>query len=154
VLDRKGQPFAEVFEDNQRRIWVPLAEIPRQVRNAFIAAEDKRFAEHRGIDEHGLVRAFVGNLARAGRPQGGSTITQQVAKNLLVGEELSYERKIREMIVAARIESTLSKDEILEIYLNWSISDGVPGASKWRRAAISANRRSNSPWRRARCSPA
>jgi penicillin-binding protein 1A len=73
---------------------------------------------HRGIDEHGLVRAFVGNLARTGRPQGGSTITQQVAKNLLVGEELSYERKIREMIVAARIESTLSKDEILEIYLN------------------------------------
>ena len=118
VLDRKGQPFAEVFEDNQRRIWVPLAEIPQQVRNAFIAAEDKRFEQHKGIDEHGLIRAFVGNLARTGRPQGGSTITQQVAKNLLVGEELSYERKIREMIVAARIEATLSKDEILEIYLN------------------------------------
>jgi penicillin-binding protein 1A len=118
VLDRKGQPFAEVFEDNQRRIWVPLAEIPQQVRNAFIAAEDKRFEQHKGIDEHGLVRAFVGNLARTGRLQGGSTITQQVAKNLLVGEELSYERKIREMIVAARIEATLSKDEILEIYLN------------------------------------
>jgi penicillin-binding protein 1A len=118
VLDRKGQPFAEVFEDNQRRIWVPLAEIPQQVRNAFIAAEDKRFAQHRGIDEHGLIRAFVGNLARTGRPQGGSTITQQVAKNLLVGEDLSYERKIREMIVASRVEATLSKDEILEIYLN------------------------------------
>jgi penicillin-binding protein 1A len=113
VLDRKGAAFAEVFEDNQRRIWVPLAEIPRQVRNAFLAAEDKR-----GIDEHGLIRAFVGNLARSGRPQGGSTITQQVAKNLLVGEEFSYERKIREMIVAARIEATLGKDEILEIYLN------------------------------------
>jgi penicillin-binding protein 1A len=118
VLDRKGAPFAEVFEDNQRRIWVPLAEIPQQVRNAFLAAEDKRFYEHKGIDEHGLIRAFVGNLARSGRPQGGSTITQQVAKNLLVGEELSYERKIREMIVAARIEATLGKDEILEIYLN------------------------------------
>jgi penicillin-binding protein 1A len=118
VLDRKGKPFAEVFEDNQRRIWVPLAEIPLEVRNAFVAAEDKRFAQHRGIDEHGLVRAFIGNLARTGRPQGGSTITQQVAKNLLVGEELSYDRKIREMIVAARIEATLTKDEILEIYLN------------------------------------
>jgi penicillin-binding protein 1A len=118
VLDRKGQPFAEVFEDNQRRIWVPLAEIPQQVRNAFMAAEDKRFYQHKGIDEHGLIRAFIGNLARTGRPQGGSTITQQVAKNLLVGEDLSYERKIREMIVAARIESALSKDEILEIYLN------------------------------------
>jgi membrane carboxypeptidase/penicillin-binding protein len=118
VLDRKGQPFAEVFEDNQRRIWVPLAAIPQQVRNAFMAAEDKRFYQHKGIDEHGLIRAFIGNLARTGRPQGGSTITQQVAKNLLVGEELSYERKIREMIVSARVESTLSKDEILEIYLN------------------------------------
>jgi penicillin-binding protein 1A len=118
VLDRKGAPFAEVFEDNQRRIWVPLAEVPQHVRDAFLAAEDKRFYEHRGIDEHGLIRAFVGNLARSGRPQGGSTITQQVAKNLLVGEELSYERKIREMIVAARIEATLGKDEILEIYLN------------------------------------
>jgi penicillin-binding protein 1A len=73
VLDRKGAAFAEVFEDNQRRIWVPLAEIPRQVRNAFLAAEDKRFYEHKGIDEHGLIRAFVGNLARSGRPQGGST---------------------------------------------------------------------------------
>src|SRR6202011_403031 len=68
VLDRKGRPFAEVFEDNQRRIWVPLAEIPQQVRNAFIAAEDKRFEQHKGIDEHGLIRAFIGNLARSGPP--------------------------------------------------------------------------------------
>ena len=118
VLDRKGKPFAEVFEENQRRVWVPLADIPQQVRNAFIAAEDKRFAQHKGIDEHGLIRAFIGNLARSGRPQGGSTITQQVVKNLLVGDDVSYERKIREMIVAARLESTLSKDEILELYLN------------------------------------
>jgi membrane peptidoglycan carboxypeptidase len=88
------------------------------VRNAFIAAEDKRFYQHQGIDEHGLIRAFVGNLAHSGRPQGGSTITQQVVKNLLVGEDVSYERKIREMIVAARLETTLTKDEILEFYLN------------------------------------
>jgi len=119
VLDRNGRRFTEVFEENQRRIWVPLADIPQHVRDAFIAAEDKRFLQHKGIDEHGLVRAFVGNLAGSRRPQGGSTITQQVAKNLLVGEDLSYERKIREMIVAARIESVLSKDEILELYLNF-----------------------------------
>jgi hypothetical protein len=117
VTPRK--PFAEVFQENQRRVWVRLAEIPQHVRNAFIAAEDKRFAEHKGIDEHGLVRAFLGNLAQSRRPQGGSTITQQVVKNLLVGEDVTYERKIREMIVAARLESTLTKDEILELYLNY-----------------------------------
>ena len=118
VLDRKGERFAEVFEANQRRVWIPLADIPEQVRNAFIAAEDKRFYQHKGFDERGLIRAFIGNLAQSGRPQGGSTITQQIVKNLLVGDDLSYERKIREMIVAARVESTLSKDEILELYLN------------------------------------
>jgi membrane carboxypeptidase/penicillin-binding protein len=118
VLDGKGERFAEVFEENQRRVWVPLADIPDQVRNAFIAAEDKRFYQHHGIDERGLMRAFIGNLAQSGRLQGGSTITQQIVKNLLVGEDRTYERKIREMIVAARLESTLSKDEILELYLN------------------------------------
>jgi penicillin-binding protein 1A len=118
VLDGKGERFAEVFEENQRRVWVPLADIPDQVRNAFIAAEDKQFYQHHGIDERGLMRAFIGNLAQSGRLQGGSTITQQIVKNLLVGDDRTYERKIREMIVAARLESTLSKDEILELYLN------------------------------------
>jgi penicillin-binding protein 1A len=118
VLDRKGERFAEVFEENQRRVWVAFADIPEHVRNAFIAAEDGRFYQHKGIDERGLIRAFIGNLAQAGRPQGGSTITQQVVKNLLVGEDPTYERKIREMIVAARVEGALSKDEILELYLN------------------------------------
>jgi penicillin-binding protein 1A len=118
VLDGKGQRFAEVFQENQRRVWVPLADIPERVRQAFIAAEDKHFYQHRGIDEVGLLRAFADNLVKPGRPQGGSTITQQVVKNLLVGDELTHERKIREMLVAARVESTLSKDEILEIYLN------------------------------------
>src|SRR5262245_13808169 len=118
LLDGRGQQFAEVFEQDQRRVWVPLAEIPVHVRNAFIAAEDKRFLQHRGIDERALIRAFIGNLTQSGRPQGGSTITQQLVKNLLVGDDLSYERKMREMIVAARVERVLSKDEILELYLN------------------------------------
>src|SRR5262245_61759088 len=118
VLDRKGERFAEVFEENQRRVWVPLADIPEHVQKAFIAAEDRRFYQHKGIDERGLIRAFIGNLASSGRPQGGSTITQQIVKNLLVGEDLTYERKIREMIVASRVEQTLSKAEILELYLN------------------------------------
>jgi penicillin-binding protein 1A len=118
VLDGKGQRFAEVFEENQRRVWVSVTDIPDFVQKAFIAAEDKRFYQHKGIDERGLIRAFIGNLASSGRPQGGSTITQQVVKNMLVGEDLTYERKIREMIVATRLEHALSKDEILELYLN------------------------------------
>jgi penicillin-binding protein 1A len=118
VLDIKGERFAEMFEANQRRVWTPLAEIPEHVRNAFIAAEDRRFYQHKGIDERGLIRAFISNLARFGPPEGGSTITQQLVKNLLVGDERTYERKIREMIVASRVESILTKDEILELYLN------------------------------------
>jgi len=118
VLDRNGDRFAEVFEENQRRVWVPLADIPEHVQKAFVAAEDKHFYEHRGVDERGLIRAFIGNLAHSGRLQGGSTITQQVVKNLLVGADLTYERKIREMVVASRVERTLSKAETLELYLN------------------------------------
>jgi penicillin-binding protein 1A len=118
VLDRRGERFAEVFEENQRRVWVALSDIPEHVQKAFLAAEDRRFYQHKGIDERGLIRAFIGNLAPSGRPQGGSTITQQIVKNLLVGEDLTYERKIREMIVASRVEHTLSKAEILELYLN------------------------------------
>jgi membrane carboxypeptidase/penicillin-binding protein len=118
VLDRKGERFAEIFEENQRRVWIALADIPEHVQKAFIAAEDKRFYEHKGVDERGLIRAFIGNLAHSGRPQGGSTITQQIVKNILVGDDLTYERKIREMVVASRVERSLSKGEILELYLN------------------------------------
>ena len=118
VLDGKGGNFAEVFEPGNRRMWVSLADVPDFVQKAFTAAEDRRFFQHHGVDERGIIRAFIGNLADPGRPQGGSTITQQVVKNLLVGEDVTYERKIREMIVASRLESTLSKNEILELYLN------------------------------------
>ncbi|WP_243368982.1 transglycosylase domain-containing protein [Microvirga solisilvae] len=118
ILDANGRRFAEVYEPDHRRIWVPLSEIPKSVQQAFVSAEDKRFHQHKGVDERGVIRAFVNNLANPGRPAGGSTITQQVAKNLLVGDDVTYERKMREMIVASRIESTLSKSEILEIYLN------------------------------------
>ena len=118
MLDLKGQRFAEVFEPDNRRVWVPLRDIPVHVQRAFISAEDKRFYQHKGVDERSLIRAFIGNLAQSGRPQGGSTITQQVVKNVLVGEDVTYERKIREMVLAARIEQTLTKAEILELYLN------------------------------------
>jgi len=117
VLDDKGAKFAELFEPDSRRRWVPLAEIPDFVQKAFVAAEDKRFFEHHGVDERSVIRAFMNTMGGDGR-QGGSTITQQVAKNLLVGDSVTFERKIREVIVANRIEKTLSKQEILEIYLN------------------------------------
>jgi membrane carboxypeptidase/penicillin-binding protein len=118
VLDGKGERFAEIYEPDHRRRWVPLADIPPLVQKAFVAAEDKRFFQHKGVDERGVIRAFVGNFASPGRPQGGSTISQQVAKNLLVGDDVTYDRKMREMIVAARMERMLSKSEILELYLN------------------------------------
>ena len=118
VLDGRGDRFAEISEPEHRRIWVPLSDIPEHVQKAFVAAEDKRFFQHKGIDERGLIRAFMGNLTQPGRPQGGSTITQQVAKNLLVGADVTYERKMREIILASRIERALSKQEILELYLN------------------------------------
>ncbi len=118
VLDGNGRNFADVFEPGNRRVWISLADIPEAVQKAFVAAEDRRFYQHHGVDERGIIRAFIGNLADPRRPQGGSTITQQVVKNLLVGEDVTYERKIREMIVASRLEGTLSKNEILELYLN------------------------------------
>jgi penicillin-binding protein 1A len=118
VVDGKGEFFAEIYEAGNRRVPVRLADIPPVVQRAFVAAEDKRFFDHKGIDERGLVRAFVVNMMQPGRPQGGSTITQQVVKNLLVGDDVTYERKIREIIVTSRLEQTLTKPEILELYLN------------------------------------
>jgi membrane carboxypeptidase/penicillin-binding protein len=118
VLDNKGNKLGEVFSQEQRRISVPLVEIPAHVQNAFVSAEDKRFYQHNGIDEHSVIRAFIENLSQSGRLQGGSTITQQVVKNLLVGEEVTYERKIREMALAYRVERTFTKAQILELYLN------------------------------------
>ena len=118
IFDGKGKRFADDYQPGQRRLSVPLSDVPEVVQQAFVAVEDKRFFAHHGVDERGLIRAFVGNLAQPGRPQGGSTITQQVVKNLLVGDDVTYERKIREMIVASRMEHQLSKSEILELYLN------------------------------------
>ena len=113
-----GSQFAEVSRPGHRRIWVALSDIPKSVQDAFIAAEDKRFYRHKGVDEHGLVRAFVANMVHPGRPEGGSTITQQVAKNLLVGDAVTYKRKIREVVEASRMEQVLSKPQILALYLN------------------------------------
>ncbi len=114
-----GSLMAQFAVEN--RVFVPLQAIPLKVRQAFISAEDKTFFTHRGIDPLGIVRAMIANVEatiRGRRLQGASTITQQVAKNFLLTNEMSYRRKIREAILAFRIEKALSKERILELYLN------------------------------------
>src|ERR1700689_2527609 len=106
---------------NQRRLYLPIQAIPKLVTNAFIAAEDKNFYEHPGIDIYGIARAallYIENYGSNRHPQGASTITQQVAKNFLLTNEVSFERKIKEALLALKIEHTYSKDKILELYLN------------------------------------
>jgi penicillin-binding protein 1A len=103
---------------SERRYLVPIDGIPRVVRDAFIAAEDDGFYQHRGIEPVSITRALINNLVAGGKIQGGSTITQQVVKQLALTPEKSYERKLKEMILALRLEEYLPKDEILELYLN------------------------------------
>lgn len=105
---------------HERRLYIPIRSVPRLVVNAFVAAEDKNFFTHPGVDPEGLARAVVNNLRNFGqrRPEGASTITQQVAKNFLLTNEASLERKIKEALIALRMETVFSKDRILELYLN------------------------------------
>ena len=102
----------------ERRLYLPSTAIPVQVKQAFISAEDKNFYTHNGIDPEGIARAVVILLQGSKRVQGASTITQQVAKNFLLGNERSFERKIREALLSFRIEAAYSKERILELYLN------------------------------------
>src|SRR5205814_2120875 len=105
----------------ERRLYLPIQAIPKLVLNAFIADEDKNFYDHGGLDFQGILRAAVfmaQNYGTGRRPQGASTITQQVAKNFLLTNEASFERKIKEALLALKIERTYSKDKILELYLN------------------------------------
>ena len=116
VLDRNGRPIGEFYEE-QRRL-VPIGEIPRHVQLAFVAAEDKSFFEHEGLDYSSIARAALANLRGGGIRQGASTITQQMVKSLLLTPERTFRRKIREMILARRIEEHFTKDEILYLYVN------------------------------------
>ena len=105
----------------ERRIFVPYSAIPDLVKHAFVSAEDQNFFNHRGVDPTAILRAAVTDLQQYGhgrRPIGASTITQQVAKNMLIGNEMSLVRKVREALLALKIEDNLSKDRILELYLN------------------------------------
>lgn len=106
---------------SEKRVFVPIEFIPDTVKNAFIAAEDQNFYKHEGLDFRAIARAALTNISNMGtgrRPEGASTITQQVAKNFLLSNEVSYTRKIREAILAYRMEQALPKERLLELYLN------------------------------------
>ncbi|HZH46014.1 MAG TPA: transglycosylase domain-containing protein, partial [Roseococcus sp.] len=105
----------------ERRVFVPIEAIPARIQQAFISAEDQRFREHHGVDPVGMMRAglfFAQNYGSGRRMQGASTITQQVAKNMLVGSDRTVLRKAREAMLSLRIEQALTKPRILELYLN------------------------------------
>jgi len=105
----------------EARVFVPIETVPELLQHAFVAAEDQRFYRHKGFDAKGFARAMVANVGHVlngRRMEGGSTLTQQVAKNFLVGNQRNIERKLREVVIARRIEQVMDKDHILELYLN------------------------------------
>lgn len=129
-----GRLLAEVA--SERRVYVPISAIPKRVINAFLSAEDKNFYNHSGINPLAIARAAITNIGRyltGKRPIGASTITQQVARYMFLTNEVSYRRKIIEMILASRLEKVYSKDRILELYLNeiffWNRAYGVAEAA-------------------------
>ncbi|SNB47531.1 penicillin-binding protein 1A [Geobacter sp. DSM 9736] len=127
LADYKPPIVSQVFGDDgslvgefylERRTVVPVDKLPRKLIQAFVAAEDANFFQHKGIDYFGIVRAAIKNVLSMRKKEGASTITQQVAKSMLLTPEKSFSRKIKEAILATRMEKQLSKDEILYIYLN------------------------------------
>ena len=119
VYSGEGELVADFSKE--KRVFVPYSSIPKNVINAFLSAEDKNFFSHPGVDAKGVLRAIVNNISNiifSKRLEGASTITQQVAKNFLLTNEVSINRKIKEAILAFRIERALSKERILELYLN------------------------------------
>lgn len=117
VNDRHGETFDTFFVE--RRVWVDLDTLPPVVWQAFIAAEDRRFFDHPGVDVLGIGRAVLENYRAGSKVQGASTLTQQLVKNLITGDERSYERKVREAVLAWRLERELGKERVLELYLNY-----------------------------------
>lgn len=117
VFDSHGRLITTLHSD-QNRLPIDINKVPQNLQNAFIAAEDNRFYEHIGIDPIGIFRAIFANLTNRGIAQGGSTITQQLAKNAFLSQEQTLKRKIQEAMLALEIEHKYSKKEILEMYMN------------------------------------
>ena len=116
IYSADGEMIGEFGEE--RRKPVNINEVPDHLKKALLAIEDARFYEHDGVDYYGLARAFVNNLIPGGGKQGASTITQQLAKNFFLTSERTYTRKFYEALMAKKIEQNLTKDEILERYMN------------------------------------
>lgn len=116
VFDRNGELIGEFFKE--RRILTSFGEFPPYLVQAFISAEDGRFFDHKGLNYKAIFRAFLANIKAGKKVQGGSTITQQVARSLLLSRKKTYTRKIQEAILASRMEANLTKEEILYLYLN------------------------------------
>ncbi|MGC8943831.1 MAG: transglycosylase domain-containing protein, partial [Caldisericia bacterium] len=117
IYDRNGNLIKTVyFAEN--RIMVPLSELPEHFINALIASEDERFYSHKGVDLKSLIRAMIINYKEKAIVEGGSTITMQLARELFLSKEVTFERKIKEMILALRLERIYSKEEILTYYVN------------------------------------
>ena len=116
IYDSEGNLITD-YKGTEDRIMVSIDEIPRMLRNAFVAVEDARFYEHNGVDVKRIVGAFVSNIV-SGTSQGGSTITQQLIKNTMLSDEYSYKRKLQEAYLAMELETRYTKDQILESYLN------------------------------------
>ncbi|TLM71363.1 MAG: PBP1A family penicillin-binding protein [Actinobacteria bacterium] len=117
ILDKDGGVLAKLYAE-ENRTDVKLADVPPALRNGVVAVEDKRFYEHKGVDPLGILRAFLTDVKEGEAAQGGSTITQQLVKQAFLTAEKTAKRKIREAVLANRIESRMDKDEILELYLN------------------------------------
>ncbi|MDQ2873212.1 MAG: transglycosylase domain-containing protein, partial [Candidatus Eremiobacteraeota bacterium] len=116
IYARDGTQLASLYKQN--RIWVPIAKIPADVRDAFIASEDHNFYYHHGVDFGGIVRASLADFTHKRLEQGASTITQQLARGLFLNDRQTISRKIQEALLAMEIERYYTKDEILERYLN------------------------------------
>ena len=116
VLDRNGKVIGEIF--TERRTVIPMSQVPRNVVLSVLAAEDADFYEPEGLDYNGILRAVGRDIMEGRAAQGGSTITQQVVKLMLLTPERTISRKIRELILARRLENELTKDQILHLYLN------------------------------------
>ena len=116
LFDRADRPAFTIFKE--QRIDVPLARVSPHLVNAILAIEDQRFYDHNGIDVVRVAGAALSNLREGRRAQGGSTITQQLARQSFLTPEKTYRRKLTEIVVAARLEGQFTKDEILELYLN------------------------------------
>ena len=117
IYDANGNEIANVHATENRRP-VKIQQIPINLQNAFVATEDNRFYEHKGVDPHGILRAIYANIMSDGIAEGGSTITQQLAKNAYLTQEQTYRRKIQEAFLAIQLERQYTKQEILEMYLN------------------------------------